>query len=139
MSEKGWGGGEPDGRVAALLAVGGAATAVVSLLLAAAAGEPYLEADGVNPWLVAFAAGLLVGLIAFPFGFEVGLRDRLPDRDRRWEVSLLIWGAVSIAILLVAFTAGFDTGTLGGAAALIAAIEAGVVIATVSFWLLAGG
>ena len=121
-----------------LLAVGGAATAVVSLALAGAAGEPYLEADGVNGWLVVFAAGLLAALVAFPFGIELRLRDRFADRDRRWEVALLVWGGFAAVVLVIAFLAGFDTGTLAGAAGLIAAIEAGLVVATILVWLLAG-
>ena len=136
---KGWGEGECSGRFAALLALGGGATAVVSLLLAAAAGEPYLGTDGVNGWLVVFAAGLMAALIAFPFGIELRLRERYPDRDRRWEVALLGWGGVAAAVLAVAVVTGFDTGTLGGAAALIAAIEAGLVIATIGVWLVSGG
>lgn len=136
---EGWGGRDPDGRLAAGLAIGGSGVAVVSLLLAAAGGAPYLEADGVNPWIVVFAAGLLTALIAFPFGFEVSLRGRYPDRDRRWEVSLLAWGAVSVGVLIVAFMAGFDTDTLGGAAGLIAAIESAIVVATVVVWLISGG
>ena len=134
----GWGDSERTGRVAALLAVAGGATAVASLLLAGAAGEPYLEADGVNGWLVVFAAGLLAALIAFPFGIELRLRERYADRDRRWEISLLVWGGLAAAILVIAFLAGFDTGTLAGAAGLIAAIEAGLVVATIGVWLLAG-
>jgi hypothetical protein len=134
----GWGESERTGRVAALLAVGGGATAVVSLILAGAAGEPYLEADGVNGWLVVFAAGLLAALVAFPFGIELRLRERYADRDRRWEVSLLVWGGLAAAILVIAFLAGLDTGTLAGAAGLIAAIEAGLVVATIGVWLLAG-
>lgn len=134
----GWGESERTGRVAALLAVGGGATAVVSLILAGAAGEPYLEADGVNGWLVVFAAGLLAALVAFPFGIELRLRERYADRDRRWEVSLLVWGGLATAILVIAFLAGFDTGTLAGAAGLIAAIEAGLVVATIGVWLLDG-
>jgi len=139
MTDGGWGGHEPGGRFAAGLAVAGAATAIGALLLAGAAGEPYLGTDGVNPWVVVFAAGLLTGLIAFPFGFEVRLRARYPDRDRRWELSMLVWGAVSIAIGAVAFAFGFDTATLGGAAALIAAIEVAIVIVTIAAWLVAGG
>ncbi len=122
-----------------LLAIAGWGTALASLLLAGAAGAPYLEAEGVNPWIVVFAAGLMTGLIAFPFGFEARLRDSYPDRDKRWEVSMLAWGAVSIGILIVGFAAGFDTGTLGGAAGLIAAIEAGIVVVVIVMWLLAGG
>lgn len=135
----GWGDGERSGRFAGLLALGGGSTALASLLLAAATGAPYLEADGVNGWLVVFAAGLLAALVAFPFGLELRLRERYPDRDRRWEVALLIWGGAAIVILLVAFLNGFDTGDLAGAAGLIAAIEAGLVVATVGVWLLSGG
>lgn len=127
------------GRFAALLAVGGGATAVVSLVLAGVAGEPYLTAAGVNGWIVVFAAGLLAALVALPFGIELRLRDRYSEHDRRWEVSLLSWGAVAVALLAAAFVAGFDTGTLAGAAGLIVAIECGGVIATIAVWLLAGG
>jgi hypothetical protein len=134
----GWGESELSGRAAALLAVGGGATAVASLVLAGAAGEPYLEADGFNAWLIVFAAGLLAALVAFPFGTERRLRDRYEDRDRRWEVSLLAWGAVAAVLLAVAFVAGFDTGTLAGAAGLIAAIESGLVLATIVVWLFSG-
>jgi hypothetical protein len=125
--------------MAGLLALSGGATAAVSLVLAGASGAPYLEADGVNGWIVVFAAGLLAALIAVPFGLELRLRDRYPDRDRRWEVALLLWGGLGVILLAVAFAAGFDTGTLAGAAGLIAAIEAGLVIATIALWLLAGG
>ena len=60
----GWGDGERSGRVAGLLALAGGTTAVVSLVLAGATGEPYLAADGVNGWLVVFAAGLLAALVS---------------------------------------------------------------------------
>ena len=135
----GWGDGERSGRFAALLAIGGAGTAVVSALLAAAAGEPYLEADGVNPWIVVFAAGLMAALIAFPFGLEVRLRERHPDRDKRWEAALVVWGLVAGALLALGLIAGFDTSTLGGALGLILVIETALVVATVVVWLLAGG
>ena len=135
----GWGDDERSGRFAALLALGGGLAALGSLLLAGIAGEPYLGTDGVNGWLVVFAAGLLAALVAFPFGAELRLRARYPDRDRRWEVSLLIWGAVAVALLAIAVAGGLDTGTLAGAAGLIAAIEAGLVIATIGVWLVSGG
>jgi len=135
----GWGDSERSGRIAGVLAVGGGATALLSLGLAGAAGEPYLEAEGVNGWLVVFAAGLLAALISMPFGIELRLRDRYRDRDRRWEISLLAWGGLAALLLVASFAAGFDTGTLAGAAGLITAIEAGLVIATIGVWLLAGG
>ena len=135
----GWGDSERSGRFAALLALGGAATALLSVLFAAAAGEPYLEAEGVNPWIVVFAAGLMAALIAFPFGFEVRLRERYPDRDKRWEASLVVWGLVAGALLAAGLAAGFDTATLGGAVGLILVIESALVVGTVVVWLLAGG
>ena len=135
----GWGDGERSGRFAALLALGGVATALVSALLAGATGEPYLEADGVNPWLVVFAAGLIAALLAFPFGLEVWLRERNPDRDKRWETSLVIWGLVAGALLAVGLVAGFDTSTLGGAIGLILVIESALVAGTVVVWLVSGG
>ncbi len=135
----GWGDEEKSGRFAALLALGGAATAAVSVLLAAAAGEPYLEGDGVNVWIVFFAAGLMAALIAFPFGFEVRLRDRYPDRDKRWEASLVVWGLLAGALLATGLVAGFDTSTLGGALGLILVIESALVVGTVVVWLLSGG
>ena len=135
----GWGDEERSGRFAVLLALGGGATAAVSILLAAAAGGPYLEADGVNPWIVVFAAGLMAGLIAFPFGFEVRLRERYPDRDKRWEASLVVWGVVAGALLAAGLAVGFDTSTLGGAVGLILAIESALVVGTVVVWLVSGG
>ncbi len=135
----GWGDEEKSGRFAALLALCGAATAVLSVLFAAATGEPYLEGDGVNVWIVVFAAGLMAALIAFPFGFEVRLRERYPDRDKRWEASLVVWGLVAGALLATGLVAGFDTGTLGGAIGLILVIESALVVGTVAVWLLSGG
>ena len=135
----GWGDEERSGRFAALLALGGGAAALVSVLLAAAAGGPYLEAEGVNPWIVVFAAGLMAFLIAFPFGFEVRLRERYPDRDKRWEAALVVWGLAAGALLAAGIAAGFDTSTLGGAVGLILAIESALVVATVVVWLLSGG
>lgn len=135
----GWGDRERSGRFAALLAIGGGGVAGLSVLLAAAAGEPYLDSDGVNPWIVVFAAGLMAALVAFPFGFEVLLRERYPDRDKRWEASLVVWGLVAGALLVAGWTAGFDTSTLGGAVGLILVIESGLIVGTVIVWLLTGG
>ena len=139
MAENPWGDNPRTGRFAGMLAVAGGATAIASLALAAAAGAPYLAADGVNGWIVVFAAGLLAALISFPFGIELRLRQRYPDRDRRWEVSLLVWGGLAALLLAIALLAGFDTGTLAGAAGLVAAIEAAGVVVTIGFWLLSSG
>ena len=135
----GWGESERGGRFAALLAFGGTAVAVVSAAIAGTAGGPYLEADGVNPWLVVFAAGLMAALLAFPFALEVRLRERHPDREKRWEASLVIWGGVAGVLLAAGLLAGVETSTLGGALGLIVVIEAALVAGTVLAWLIAGG
>ena len=81
----------------------------------------------------------MAALIAFPFGFEVRLRDRYPDRDKRWEASLVVWGLLAGALLATGLVAGFDTATLGGALGLILVIESALVVGTVVVWLLSGG
>ena len=133
-------------RPAALAALGGAATALVSLLLAVAAGGPYLTAERVNGWIVVFAAALLLALTMAPFLLEGWLRGRRPPtgdglRDERWEGAALAWGAVSLAVLAVAVPVGiaesFSGGSLAGTAALIATIEAGLVLGALLAWLLA--
>ena len=135
----GWGDGGRSGRFSALLALGGAATAAASILLAAAAGGPYLEAEGVSVWLVVFAASLMAALLAFPFSLEGRLRERYPDRDKRWEASLVLWGLAAGILLAAGLAVGFDTSTLGGAIGVILVIECALVLGTVAVWLVSGG
>jgi len=139
-------------RPAALAALGGAATAAVALLLAAARGGPYLTADAVNGWVVVFAAALLLALVAAPFELERKLREWRPPpepepgtaklRDERWEGAALAWGGICIAVLAIAVPVGlaesFSGNSLAGTAALFATIEAGLVLATLLLWLLSG-
>lgn len=129
-----------------LAALGGAAGAVVSLLLAGAAGAPYLTAEAVNWWIVVFAAALLTALVAAPFVIERSLRERRGVdgglRDERWEAAALAWGGISVAVLLVAVPLGlaesFSGDSLVGTAALLATIEASLVLATLVLWLFSG-
>lgn len=127
------------GRTAGMLGAAGAAIACVALVLAGLSGAPYISAAGVNGWIVVFAAGLLGALVGFPFGLELRLRGRYAEHEKRWEVALLIWAAVAVTLFALAIVIGFDTGTLAGAAALIAAVETGLVIATIGVWLVSGG
>ena len=141
-------------RPAALAALAGAATALVALLLAAAAGGPYLTAERVNGWVVLFAAGLLLALVMAPFLLEDWLRRRrgpaasVPEegasqlRDERWEGAALAWGGITLAVLAIAIPVGlaesFSGDSLAGTAALLATIEAGLVLVALLAWLLAG-
>jgi hypothetical protein len=155
-------------RPAALVAFGGAATAVISLLLAAASGGPYLTGERVNGWVVVFAVALLVVLLVAPFLIERWLRGRrtgpvtsvphasdegaepvargrrgqTPLRDERWEGAALGWGAIALAALAIAIPVGlaesFSGHSLAGTAALLATIEAGLVLGTLLLWLLSG-
>lgn len=137
--ENPWQEADRGGRLPALLALGGVLVAGLALALAGAAGPPYLGAGGVNGWIVVFAAGLLAALVSFPFAAELRLRGRQPDRDRRWELALVAWAGLAAALLAAALAVGVGTSTLAGAAALIATVEAAIVIATIVAWLLAGG
>lgn len=142
-------------------ALGGAASALVSLALAAIAGGPYLSAERVNGWIVVFAAALLLTLVATPIIAERNLRKRRTSlgsgsdphpklgmgsdpepKDERWEGAALAWGGVALAVLAVAVPVGlaesFSGGSLAGAAALVATIEAGLVVATLLVWLVSG-
>ena len=147
-------------RPAALAAFGGATAAVLTLLLAGAAGGPYLTAEHVNGWIVAFAAALLLFLIAAPFVLESWLRERTEARERpavadqepgaperklrdeRWEGAALGWGGLTLCVLAVAIPVGlaasFSGDSLAGTAALIATIESGLVLGTLALWLLSG-
>lgn len=133
--------GEPvSGRSLGLATLAAALISLVSLALAAAAGSPYLSSDRVNGWIVVFAFALLALLVAIPFALERRLRARQPDRDKRWERSILIWGglaaaAVALAVLLGS-GAGFSGSSLAGTIALIVALEAGLVVLAVGGWML---
>jgi hypothetical protein len=121
----------------------GGGLAVAGLLLAGATGEPYLTTDSVNVWIVVFAAGLLAALFAVPFAIERRMRARIAESDRRWERSLLAWGAVSIGVLLAGFLLGVSAdwasgSSLAGAAGLLVTIEAVLVLGTMVVWFLSG-
>ena len=109
--------------------VGGAATAVVSVVLAGAAGGPYLALDELSPWLVTFAIGLFCALFATPFAIHQRLGGAL-EADARWERAVLWWAAVALGVLGAgradaACRAASTPSTLGGAIALVAGHRGG--------------
>ena len=130
-------------RAPLLGVVAGCGLSFAGLVLAEAAGEPYLTTDSVNAWIVVFAAGLLGALFAAPFAIERRMRPRIADGDRRWERALLAWGAVAIVVLLAGFLLGVSAdwasgSSLAGAAGLLITIEAALVLGTMVVWLLSG-
>ena len=131
-----------DPRIPVLVAFAAAAIAFVSLLLAAAAGEPYVSLSDINIWMVVFLGGVFTVLFAGPFAIESRVGDRFADSDTRWERALLIWGGVCAGVLVLALaigsTSGFSSDSLAGSAALLVAIAAGLVEATLVVWLLSG-
>ncbi len=120
----------------------GTGLAVAGLLLAGATGAPYLTSEAVNPWVIVFAAGALAALYAIPFSVERRMRQRIEDRDRRWERALLAWGAMAIGVLLAGVLFGvageWSGSSLAGTAGLLVTIEAALVIVTMIFWLVSG-
>jgi hypothetical protein len=133
-----------DEQRAPLLGVAvGTGLALIGLVLASAKGAPYLTTDSVNGWIVLFAFGLLGALFATPFAIERRMRSRYEESDRRWERSLLAWGAIAIGVLLAGYLLGVSadwaSGTsLAAAAGLLITIEAVIVIGTMVVWLLSG-
>ncbi len=130
-------------RAPLLALAAGSGLALAGLLLAGAKGAPYLTSDSVNVWIVVFAAGLLAALFATPFAIERRMRQSIDESDRRWERSLLAWGAVAIGVLLAGFLLGVSADwasgdSLAGAAGLLITIEAVLVLGTMVVWLLSG-
>ena len=125
------------------MAIGaGLLVAMAGLILAGVAGAPYLSSDGVNGWIVVFAAGLFGSLVAVPFAIEAVLRSRYPDRDARWDRAVPVWGGVGLLILVAGALIGaggsFSGNSLAGAAGLVAVIEGGLVVVTTLSMLLSG-
>jgi hypothetical protein len=128
-------------RAPGLFAFGGAAVAAVAILLAGAAGEPYLSLSALNPWLVVYAIGLFVALFAAPFAIHARVEGRL-EADARWERAMLWWGALTLTVLaaglLVGLPSGFASDSLSGSLGIVTAVEAVLVLATLLVWVLGG-
>ncbi len=128
--------------MAAVVGFAGMLVAAGALMLAAVSGPPYLSSDGVNGWIVLFAAALFAALLAVPFAIEGRLRARNPESDARWDRVVPLWGAIALAVALVGFLAGaggsFAGDSLAGSAGLLATIEAGLVVVALIFVLLSG-
>lgn len=119
------------------------ALSIVALILAAAAGGPYLDLSSLNPWVAVFAVTAFGALFAVPFAANRQLVVARPEHAERWEGAMLVWGAVAAAALLLAgllvFPGDFSPGgSLADAAGLILLIEAGMVVGALGVWLVSG-
>ncbi len=129
-------------RSATACLLAGTALALASLVAGGLTGPPYLSRDGVNGWVVVFAAGLFAALVATPFAIEAGLRPRHPDRDARWDRAIPAWGAIGLLVLVVGAIAGaggsFAGDSLAGSCGLLALAEGGLVLIAVLAMMLSG-
>ena len=114
----------------------------MALVLAAVSGPPYLSTDGVNGWIVVFAAGLFAALLAAPFAIEGRLRAERCGERRRLGASRAALGCdrarVLAAGVLAGVSGGFAGDSLAGSAGLVATIEAGLVVVALGLVLLSG-
>ena len=121
--------------------IAGSALALGSVVLAAAAGPPYLSIESLSPWVVVFAIGLFAALFATPFAIYRRLGGRL-EEDARWERALVLWGAVTLGALalgvLLGLAGSFAGNSLAGSLGLVIIAEAVMVLATLVVWLVSG-
>jgi hypothetical protein len=128
--------------VPVLAVFAGVLVAAGALILAAVSGAPYLGTDGVNGWIVLFAAALFVALLGVPFALERMQRGSRPESDARWERVVPAWGAIALVLLLAGVLVGasgsFAGDSLAGSVGLVATIEAGLVVIALGAVLLSG-
>jgi hypothetical protein len=130
-----------DGAARLAIVVGGI-VALLGIPVAAAVGEPYLGADGINAGLILLGAGLFAALFAIPFLVEQGLRASESDRDRRWERALIRWALAAGAVLavgaLLGIAFGLTGGSLGGSIAIVVLGDGTLIAGTLVAWMLSG-
>lgn len=121
----------------------GAALALGGLLGALLSDGPYLSSGSLSPWVVIWAIGLFGLLLFAPFALHRRLSEHGDDRDRRWELAIVAWGGVALALGLlfavVAAVEGFGTGTGLGALAIVGLAECALVAGSVLLLMLTTG
>ncbi len=99
------------------------------------ASGPYLSASkGVEPWVAVWALGLFGLLMYAPFAFHGRISASERDRDRRWELAVLGWGGLALAVaalsVLVMWIGPGPSHPLG-VLALVALLESGLILVAV--------
>lgn len=102
-----------------------------------------LGAHGLSGWAAVFASGFFGLLVSLPFGLQAIRLGRRADTSISWEWALTAWAAITAGVLVGGFALAIGTGISGagaaGAAGIIIAIEASLVIAVLGSWILFGG
>jgi hypothetical protein len=127
-----------------LVAAGlGVAASILALIAAKAAGPAYLTLDDLSPWIVVFAIAAFGALMATPFAIDRTLDRVRPTEADHWEIALAIWGAICLALTVVAvvlvFGGDFSAAHhLSDAAGVILLTEAGMALCVLLVLLLGG-
>jgi hypothetical protein len=136
---------QPEGGMSwpVLALVGSTGLAAACLVFAALKGAPFLDLSSLNLWIAVFAIAAFATLFSVPFAIEQILQASHPERAEHWEPAMLLWGLVALGALvlggLLIAAGGFAPGdSLADAVGLLLAIEAGMVVLTLLFWLLSG-
>jgi hypothetical protein len=123
-------------RAAAGLAVVGA----IGTLLASG---PYLStSEGIEAWLLVYALGVFGLLLFAPFALHRRIAESRTDRDRRWELAIVVWGGVALAAALAfGLVLGIGPGSTEplGALALMGLLECALVVVAVLTLILTTG
>lgn len=119
-------------RGAGLVITGGVLVACLGALGVALGDGPHLSLDGLDPWLVVYAVGLLAALGAMPFPLHERFTSRTDDPDMQWEIALTAWGGIAvagaIAFVILGLVAGFGAASASGALAIVGLAECALVV-----------
>jgi hypothetical protein len=119
-------------RLGVWASAGVAALGAVGTLFASG---PYISVSkGIEAWVIVWAVGIFGLLMCAPFLLHDRIDPDKRDRDRRWEVAIVGWGALALAgVVLCALILWFGSGPSSplGALALMALLEFGLVLGAV--------
>lgn len=118
--------------------LGAGAVALAGLIGLLGSDGPYLSLDGVSPWSVVYAIGVFALLIGAPFGLHRRIAEG-EDRDRRWELAVVVWGGIALAAAAVFAALVAIAGGGLEAAAVIGLIECALVVGAVVTLMLTTG
>lgn len=122
-------------RVPVLAAAGAAIVALVGLTGTLLSDGPYLSFSALSAWIVLWTVGLFALLLLAPALLHRRMPARDGDGDRRWELTVVAWGAGALAagagFAAIAAAEGFATGSALGALALVGLAESGLVAGAV--------